>query len=69
MEERRGAEEGEEQAASVSRNQTLKVWDMESGHCLAIFTGESAIPCCALASDGLTLVAGESSDRINFTEC
>lgn len=43
MEERRGAEEGKEQAASVSRDQTLKVWDVESGQCPATFAGEAAM--------------------------
>jgi WD40 repeat protein len=52
-------------AASGSSDHTLKVWDVESGQCLATFTGEGAIDCCALASDGRTIVADESFGRVH----
>jgi WD40 repeat protein len=34
-------------AVSASRDNTLKVWDLEGGNLLATFTWEGAVPCCA----------------------
>ncbi|NEQ19868.1 MAG: hypothetical protein F6K28_10870 [Microcoleus sp. SIO2G3] len=45
---------------------TLKVWDLHSGQEIASFTGESAIRCCTVAPDGVTIVAGEYSGRLHF---
>jgi WD40 repeat protein len=51
---------------SGSSDSTLKVWDLHSGEEIASFTGESKILCCAVASDGVTIVAGEASGRLHF---
>ena len=53
-------------AASAADDRTLKVWDVQSGQCLATFTGESAMLCCAMAADGRTFVAAEESGRIHL---
>lgn len=45
---------------------TLKVWDLESGSAIATFIGDGALFCCAVASDGVTIVAGEASGRLHF---
>jgi hypothetical protein len=42
------------------------VWDLEQGACLATFTGEVEMTACAMALDGLTLVAGERGGRVHF---
>jgi WD40 repeat protein len=53
-------------AVSGSFDNTLKVWDLEKGEVIATFTGESPIFCCAIASGGVTIVAGEKSGRMHF---
>jgi WD40 repeat protein len=51
---------------SASSGNTLKVWDLEKGEVIATFTGDGSMFCCAIASDGVTVIAGESSSRIHF---
>ena len=51
---------------SGSADHTLRVWDLESGKEIAAFTGESDFSSCAVASDGRTIIAGESSGRLHF---
>ncbi|MEG4099510.1 WD40 repeat domain-containing protein, partial [Microcoleus sp. Pol17_C1] len=53
-------------AISGSDDKTLKVWDLSSGNLIASFTGESSIACCAIAPDGVTIVAGDASGRVYF---
>src|SRR4028118_1574771 len=53
-------------AISGSKDNTIKVWDLWSGNVIANFTGESAIACCAIAPDGVTIVAGGASGRGYF---
>ncbi|OUL32462.1 hypothetical protein BV375_09645 [Nostoc sp. 106C] len=54
------------QVVSGSDDNTLKVWDLESGQVIATFTGDSPIHCCAVAPDGVTIVAGEQSGKLHF---
>ncbi|MBE8968273.1 hypothetical protein IQ277_19230 [Nostocales cyanobacterium LEGE 12452] len=54
------------QAVSASQDKTLRLWDLNSGSCLHTWTGDSAILCCAVSSDGFTFVAGEASGRLHF---
>ncbi|OKH52635.1 beta-propeller domain-containing protein [Scytonema sp. HK-05] len=51
---------------SGSYDNTLKVWSLETGEQLLTFTGESSFNCCAVAPDGVTIVAGESSGTVHF---
>jgi len=51
---------------SASADKTLRVWDMASGREVAAFWGESAMQCCTVFPDGLTIVAGEESGRVHF---
>ena len=53
-------------AISGSSDNTLKVWDLSNGNIIASFTGESPIACCAIAPDGVTIVAGDESGRVYF---
>jgi WD40 repeat protein len=53
---------------SSSYDNTLKVWDWQTGEVIATFTGESAIHCCAVAPDRLTIVAGEESGQVHFLQ-
>ncbi|MDB9492226.1 WD40 repeat domain-containing protein [Dolichospermum circinale CS-534/05] len=51
---------------SGSWDNTIKIWDVVTGKEIATFTGESPILCCAVAPDGVTIVAGERSGRLHF---
>lgn len=51
---------------STSKDTTLKVWDFGTEKVIATFTGDSELKCYAVASDGVTIVAGESSGRVHF---
>ncbi|MEG4305019.1 WD40 repeat domain-containing protein [Microcoleus sp. D3_18a_C4] len=53
-------------AISSSHDNTLKVWDLTTGNVIASFTGESPIACCAIAPDGVTIVAGDRSGQVYF---
>jgi WD40 repeat protein len=53
---------------SGSSEFTLKVWDWQTGEVIATFIGDSAILCCAVAPDRLTIVAGEESGRVHFLQ-
>jgi len=54
------------QAISASSDNTLKLWDLETGEVIASFTGDGSIYCCAVAPDGVTIVAGEGTGRVHF---
>jgi WD40 repeat protein len=45
---------------------TLEILDFASRRLIASFTGDSQLNCCAVAPDGLTIVAGEASGRVHF---
>ena len=45
---------------------TLKILDVATRRLIASFTGDSQLNCCAVAPDGLTIVAGEASGRVHF---
>jgi len=53
-------------ALSGSDDNTLRLWDFESGKEIAAFTGESSISRCAFAPDGCTIVAGTASGRVHI---
>jgi WD40 repeat protein len=51
---------------SVSDDNTLKVWDLLSQKVVASFRGDSALKACAIAPDGVTIVAAEASGQVHF---
>lgn len=53
-------------AVSASSDQTLKLWDLTSGACLATFVADGVLLACAVAPDGRTIVAGGASGRLHF---
>jgi len=53
-------------AVSGPGDQTLKVWDLESGKVVATFSGEGPLYACAVAPDGVTIIAGEESGRVHL---
>ena len=53
-------------AVSGSDDNTLKVWDIESGQVLATFTADGSIDGCAVGPDGVTIVAGDSTGAVHI---
>jgi WD40 repeat protein len=54
------------QAISTLSDNTLNLWNLQTGEVIASFTGESLINCCAVAPDGVTIVAGDALGRVHF---
>ncbi|WP_366146279.1 hypothetical protein [Crocosphaera sp.] len=42
----------------------MKIWDLATGKCIATF--EARIDCVAVAPDGVSIVAGDSSGKVHF---
>lgn len=57
-----------QRAISVSDDNSLKVWDLETGECIATFTADFPLYCCAICPDGRTILAGEGarSGKVHF---
>ncbi|MEG4924635.1 hypothetical protein Q5690_29840, partial [Microcoleus sp. F10-D1] len=53
-------------AVSASDDKTVKIWDLLSGNEVASFSGDGGFACCAIAPDGVTVVAGDRSGRVHF---
>ena len=51
---------------SASEDRTLKVWDRKSGNVTASFTADGALRACAVAADGMTVIAGDASGAMHF---
>ena len=49
--------------ASGSRDETIKIWDIESGACQSTLTGDKPVACVAFSTDGSTIAAGEGYKR------
>ncbi len=54
------------QAVSASWDYTLKLWDLATGEVLATSIGDGGMLSCGMASDGVTVVAGDNSGRVYF---
>jgi len=54
------------QAISGSFDNTLRLWDLETGRILAEFSGEGSIMAIALSRDGQRMVAGDASGRVHL---
>ncbi|ULB45466.1 WD40 repeat domain-containing protein [Limnospira fusiformis KN01] len=54
------------QAVSGSWDETLKLWDLATGEVLATFIGDGEMLSCAIAPDGVTVVAGDLAGRVYF---
>ena len=51
---------------SASVDQTLRLWDLDSGKEPATFTGEDHMWRCAVSPDGQTIIAGEYSGQVHL---
>lgn len=52
-------------AVSAARDNTLKVWDLETGAAVAMFVCDAGVKCCA-CSDCRIIVAGDDAGRVHF---
>jgi WD40 repeat protein len=52
-------------AVSASHDNTLKVWDLETGVLLATFTCDGSVLSCVFIGDN-KLIAGDSGGRVHF---
>src|SRR4028118_1138662 len=53
-------------AVSGSSDRTLKIWDLLSGKEIGSFSGDAVFDCCAIAPDGVTVVAGNRGRQVHF---
>lgn len=53
-------------AISTSDDNTLKVWDIESGQIIASFSMDGSLLTCTLSPEGVASFAGEESGRVHF---
>jgi len=54
------------QVVSGTLANTVKLWDPETGACLATFTADASIWCCAVGAGGVTVAAGDSAGCFHF---
>jgi WD40 repeat protein len=55
-------------AVVTSVDQTLKVWQVGSDHCVTALQIGASINCCAMSADGKTIVAGDGRGGVHFLE-
>ena len=53
-------------AVSASWDNTVKLWDLETGKILAIFTCDNAANCCAFSDALKLIVAGDKGGHVHF---
>ncbi len=51
---------------SASYDNTLKVWDLETGALICTFICEGIVLCAAVAPDGRTFITGDAGGRVYF---
>jgi WD40 repeat protein len=51
---------------SASDDNTVKVWNVETGEVLATFTCDSVAHCCAFSDAGKLIVAGNNGGHLHF---
>jgi WD40 repeat protein len=61
-----GAMSRDGQRLVSSSSTTLKVWNLATGEEIASFTADAALLCCAIAPDGVMVVAGDDLGRVHF---
>ena len=55
-----------QRAVSASEDNTVKVWDLETGEVLATFTCDAAAHCCAFSDALKLIVAGDAGGHLHF---
>jgi WD40 repeat protein len=52
----------------ASADKTLKLWNLKSNALIASFSGESEFLSCAVAPNGLSIVAGDQAGQLHFLQ-
>jgi WD40 repeat protein len=55
-------------AVSVSRDNTLRVWDLGTGQLLTTLGAYAPLQCCAVTPDGTTILAGDASGALHILD-
>ncbi len=53
-------------AVSGSNDNTLRVWDLETGTTIATFAADASVFACWAAPDGITSIAGDAAGNVHF---
>jgi WD40 repeat protein len=53
-------------AVTASEDNTVKMWDLRDRHIVATFTGDSQMATCAIAPDGISVIAGDVVGKLHF---
>jgi len=55
-------------ALSVSKDQTLVLWDLVNGHSLATFTGDAPMTSIGITASGKTIIVGDEYGCVHLVE-
>lgn len=51
---------------SAAEDLVLRLWDLQNGHQITCFTGDSVFTSCAISSEGRVVIAGDSSGQVHL---
>jgi WD40 repeat protein len=51
---------------SGSWDNTVKVWNLETGEEIATFSGDADFHSCTVTPNGLTIIAGDAGGMVHF---
>ena len=57
---------GDGHALSGSSDQTVRVWDLDSGRTISVFHGDEVFVMVGVAADGRTIIAGDTAGQVHF---
>lgn len=55
-------------AVSASRDNTLKVWELSTGHAVVTLRTHVSLECCTVIPDGKTFLAGDSAGALHILD-
>ena len=55
-------------AVSASEDKTLRVWNLKAGHAAATLEIHASVRCCAVTSDGKTILAGDATGVVHVLD-
>ena len=55
-------------ALSGSYDHTLRLWDLDSGAMIAVYSTDAPVSCLALTPDGRSAVAGDAAGNVHLLD-